>query len=86
MVALNVRLTGFDKQRKAQVAARARQLGLTTDDYIKRLVEEDLAISHEAKTTTFAQLLGPGRDVDEREVDRIVDAAKARYRRRASKR
>ena len=86
MVSLNVRLTGFGKQQRAKVAARARQLGLTTDDYIKRLVEEDLAVSHEAKTTTFAQLLGPGRDVDEREVDQLVDAAKARYRRQAANR
>jgi len=83
MSGTTLQLRGLDKRQMAQIAARARQLGITSGDYLKRLVEEDLNISHEAKTTSLAKLLGSGRKVDESEVDRLVDAAKTRYRRGA---
>jgi hypothetical protein len=63
------------------LAERANLLGMTPERYLKHLVEEDLAISQEAKTTTFDELMGLGGKVDEAEIDRLVEAAKARRRR-----
>ncbi|HEX4124062.1 MAG TPA: hypothetical protein VHY37_04985 [Tepidisphaeraceae bacterium] len=69
-------IPGLGKQKTAEVIARARRLGMSPQRYIRRLVEEDLAISDRAKKTSFEELLGPGRKVDEAEVDRLVEAAK----------
>ena len=75
-------LKGLGKRQIAEVAARASRLGMTPEKYLKHLVEEDLAISHEAKTTTFAELKGPERQADEEEIDRLVEAAKTKHHRR----
>jgi hypothetical protein len=69
----------------AGVAQRAGKLGMTPERYVKYLVEEDLAISPEAKTTTFDELMGLGRKVDEREIDRLVEAAKTKYHQRVAR-
>ncbi len=73
------------KQKMAQVVRRAKRLGMTPQNYLKHLVEEDLAISVAARTTSFRQLMGPGTEVDEQEVDKLVEAAKTKYHRRASR-
>jgi hypothetical protein len=57
---------------------------MTPQRYLKHLVEEDLAISERAKHTDFETLLGPGRETDEGEIDRLVDDARTAYH--ASKR
>jgi hypothetical protein len=81
-----LQVKGLAKRQLAQVTARARQLGMTPERYLKHLLEEDLATSQEAKTTTFDALMAPGRAVDEEEVDRLVEAAKVKYYQRASRR
>jgi hypothetical protein len=48
------------------------------------LVEEDLAVSERAKSTSFKKPLGPGEPADESEVDRLVEDAKKRHHRRGS--
>jgi hypothetical protein len=73
------RIPGLGKQKMAAVNERAKRLGMTPRRYLKHLVEEDLAISDRAKKTSFEELLGPGREVDEVEVDRLVDTAKVSY-------
>lgn len=80
-----MQLKGLGKQRIAEVARCAKHLGMTPEDYLKHLLEEDLAISRAARTTTLAELMGPGREVDEQELDRLVEAAKAKHHRRASR-
>jgi hypothetical protein len=80
-----LQVKGLAKRQMAAVAERAGRLGMTPERYLRHLVEEDLAISREAKTTTFAELMGPGRVVDEQELDRLVEAAKAKYHRRTSR-
>ena len=81
--ATTLQLKGLGKQRMAEVARRAKHLGMTPEDYLKHLLEEDLAISRAARTKTFAELMGPGREVDEQEVDRLVEAAKVKHHRRS---
>ncbi len=52
---------------------------MTPERYIRYLIEEDLALDRKAKTTTFSELMGPGRNVDEAELDQIVDEARTRH-------
>jgi hypothetical protein len=76
-VALQVR--GLGKQKTAKLVARAKRLGMTPQGYLKHLVEEDLAVSERAKNSSFEELLGPGREVDEAEVDQLVEEAKVAF-------
>ena len=57
---------------------------MTPQRYVRQLIDEDLALDQKARATTFAELMGPGRDVDERELDRLVDEARTRHHRRAA--
>jgi hypothetical protein len=58
---------------------------MTPERYLKHLVEEDLAISNRAKNSAFDELLGPGREVDEKELDGLVQEARAAYHRKKSR-
>ena len=81
-----LQIRGLGKQKTEKLIARAKRLGMTPQSYLKHLVEEDLAVSDRAKNTTFDELLGTGRVVDEAELDRSVEEAKvARYRYRSKK-
>lgn len=80
-----LKVRGLAKRQVAEVAMRASRLGMTPERYLRHLVEEDLAISREAKTTTFDALMGPSREVDEQELDRLVEASKTKHHRRASR-
>ena len=64
--ALQVR--GLGKQKLAAVMERAKRLGMTPQRYLKHLVEEDLAVSQRAKSSSFKELLGPGELADEAEI------------------
>ena len=46
-------------------------------------MEEDLAIDRAARTTTLADIVGPGRQIDEDELDRLVDEARTRHHQRS---
>jgi len=52
---------------------------MTAPRYVQLLIERDLALDHTARTTSFAELMGPGRDVDDALVDRLVDDARTRH-------
>jgi hypothetical protein len=78
-------LPELGKQKLAQLASKARSLGMTPQRYVCRLIEEDLALDRKAITTTFTELMGPGRDVDEQELDRLVDEARTRHHQRTSR-
>jgi hypothetical protein len=77
--ALQVR--GLGRQKLAAVCARAKQLGMTPQGYLRHLVDEDLAISEMARRMSFAQMLGPGEEVDEAKLDRLVEIARIDYHR-----
>jgi hypothetical protein len=82
-----LRLKGLGRQKMAQITRKAKRLGITPEQYLRDLVEQDLALDEKARTTTLAELLGPGREVDETELDALVEAARERhYRRIARKR
>jgi hypothetical protein len=62
--------------------ARPRAWGLTPERYVQKLIEQDLALDRKARNTTFAELMGRGREVDEEELDRLVDEARTRHYRK----
>lgn len=81
-----LQLKGLGRHKLDELARKAKHLGLTPEKYLKRLVEEDLAISDAARTRTFAQIMGPSQQVDEDEVDRLVERAKTRCLSKSSRR
>ncbi len=68
--------------RLSAVKRRAHDLGLTPAQYLQQLIEDDLAISAKAKSTSLDELAAPFREalagVSEEELDRRVKAARAR--------
>jgi hypothetical protein len=77
-----LQVRGLAKRQVAEVSRRANRLGMTPESYLKHLVEQDLAISRRAKITSLDELMADQRDADEREIDRLVEAAKTKYHRR----
>ncbi len=73
---------GLGKQKMSELAAQATRLGMTPEQYVKNLVEENLSITREARAKTFAQIMASSREVDEVEIDKLVKESKARYHRR----
>jgi len=78
-------IRSLGKQKSQKLMARAKRLGMSPQGYLKHLVEEDLAVSQRAKNSSFEELLGPGREVDEAEVDRLVEEAKVAHHREKPK-
>jgi hypothetical protein len=81
----SLQVKGLNKQKLAAMYERAKLLGMTPQRYLKHLVEEDLAVSERAKSSTFQELLGPGSVEDEAEIDRLVEESRTRFHRRNSR-
>jgi superfamily I DNA/RNA helicase len=81
-ISTSLQVRGLGKQKMAALVARARRLGMSPQRYLKHLLEEDLAVSQRAKSSSFEEILGAGREVDEREIDQLVEEAKARHHRK----
>jgi hypothetical protein len=77
-----IQVKGLGKRKMAAIVERARRLGMTPQRYLRHLLEEDLAISERARTSSFEGLLGPGQSADESEIDRLVENARTRHHRR----
>lgn len=78
----------LSSRRVSAAKRRAHDLGLTPEEYLQKLIKDDLAISAKAKTTSFHELAAPFREalagVGETELDRRVKAARAARRKRNS--
>jgi hypothetical protein len=76
--------------RLSAVKRRAQDLGLTPAEYLQQLINDDLAVSARAKSTSLDELAAPFREalagVSEAELDRRVFAARARRRNASSSR
>lgn len=81
---------GLGKQKMMALADKAKRLGLTPANYVKQLVEEDLAIESDAQAMTLAQIMAPVRKefresaMTDGELDTIVNAARSRRRQSSS--
>ena len=73
------------KNKMAELETKAKSLGMTPQRYVRLLIEQDLNLDRKARTTTFDELMGPGREVDEQELDQLVDEAKARHHKRSTR-
>jgi hypothetical protein len=77
----NLLLRGLGRAAMTKLARKAKRFGMTAERYVKELVEEDLEFDRKARSTTLTELMGPGRHVDEAELDKLIDAARTRHHR-----
>ena len=84
MATATLRIGKLPAARLSAVKRRAQDLGLTQAEYLRQLIEDDLAISAKAKSTSLDELAAPFQEalagVSEKELDRRVKAARARRR------
>jgi len=86
-----IQVSGLARQKLAALRSQAKAAGMTTGAYARRLLEEGLSLEQEARATTFDALYAPVRKrfldsgMTEAELDGIVDAARRRHHRRASR-
>jgi hypothetical protein len=73
---------GLGKAKLSALARQAKGLGMTPEEYVRNIVEERLEIVRLARTKTFAEISGPGTDVDETALDKAIEAARDRHHRR----
>ena len=86
-----LRLSGLARKKLAALRAQAKAAGMTPDAYASRLLEEAIALEQEARATAFDVLFAPVQrrfresGMSEAELDALVDAARMRHHRRASR-
>lgn len=83
-MATELRISDIPKRQASALKRKAQRMGLSTGDYVKQLIEDDLALDQRARSTPLAELAAPFRKAmkgaSEAEIAQIV--AKARCRRR----
>jgi hypothetical protein len=85
MAASALEIKGLGSKTFSELANKAKKLGMTPARYVRELVEQDLALDRKAKSTKLSELMGPGRNIDEAELDELVEAARTRYHRRTAR-
>jgi hypothetical protein len=79
-----LRISDLPRRQASALKRKAEQMGLSADEYVKQLIEDDLALDRKARSTSLERLAAPFRKalkgVSEEEISQIV--AKARSRRR----
>jgi replicative DNA helicase len=80
-----LRISDLSKRQAAALKRKARRVGLTAGDYVKQLINDDLALDRRAQSTPLEELAAPFRKAlkgaSDEEVLQIV--AKSRLRRRS---
>lgn len=75
-----IRLRDLSARQVSELRRRASTRGVTPEEYVKRLIEEDLAIDEDVKQTTIAELATPLREtfghLSDAEIDAFVDKAR----------
>jgi hypothetical protein len=71
-----LRISNLPARHASAMKRKTQRLGLTVGDYIKELIEDDLALDHKAQTTPLDELAKPFRKalkgLSETEIDQIV--------------
>ena len=85
-----LRASDLPSRQLSALKHKASTLGLTPTSYVKKLIANDLALDRRARSMSFDDLAAPFRKafhgVSEDEIDRVVDTARADYRKRSSRR
>jgi hypothetical protein len=78
--ATDLRVNNLPRRQASALKRKAERMGLTTEDYLKQLIEDDLALDLAAKNTSLDELAAPFRKalkgVSDVELDRIVEKAR----------
>ena len=61
LAATEIRIAKLPRQQASEASARPNKMGLTTEGYIKQLIEDDLALDKKAKTLSLDELAAPFR-------------------------
>ena len=86
---ITIQVSGLGKEQVAALRKQAKTLGLSTETYVKRLIEDGLTLEHRARSKSFDELAAPLRSEFKRsgmsgeELDRLVDAARTRQQQRS---
>ena len=80
-----LRISGLPKRQASALKRKAQHMGLSPSEYVKQLIEDDLALDQKAQTTSLEELAAPFRKAlkgaSEEELAQIVTASRARRRR-----
>jgi hypothetical protein len=81
--AMGLRISDLSRRKASALKRKAERMGLSPGDYVKQLIEDDLALDQKAQTTPLEELAAPFRKalkgVSEGAIAQIV--AKSRLRR-----
>ncbi len=79
--AATIQLPPLNKQRMAELVAKAKRIGIGPGDYAKRLIEDGLAFQREAEESSFAKIMKPVRnatgEVEDAEILDLVETVRA---------
>ena len=83
-MATELRISDLSKRQASALKRKAERMGVSAGDYVKQLIEDDLALDQKAQSTLLEELAAPFRKAlrgaSEQEIAGIV--AKARPSRR----
>ena len=83
--ATELRISDLPKRQASALMRKAERMGISAGDYVKQLIEDDLALDQKAQNTSLEELAAPFRkalkNATEEEIAQIV--AKTRARRRS---
>jgi hypothetical protein len=83
---------GAWQAKLAALRAQEKALGMSAEGYARQLIEDGIALDRQAGETTFDELFAPVQrrfkksGMSEAELDKLVDAARTRHHKRASRR
>jgi len=60
-IATELRITDLPKRQASALKRKAERMGLSADEYVKQLIEDDLALDMKAQTTPLEELAAPFR-------------------------
>jgi hypothetical protein len=85
-----IQLRDLSGRKLSALRRAAERQGITPEQYVKDLIDEELTRIDRASRTTFDEAAGPFREafrgVSEAELDALVDAARKRRHRRQNSR
>jgi hypothetical protein len=91
MAASTIQVSGLGKGKLAVLRAQAKARGMSAERYARQLIEEGISLERQARSASFDELFAPAQarfnegGMSEDELDRLVDAARTRHRRRTSR-
>jgi hypothetical protein len=83
--ATELRISDLPKRQASALKRKAERMGLSSNEYVKQLIDDDLALDKVARTTSLEELAAPFRKAlkgaSEQDIAGIVSAARVRRRR-----